>query len=408
MDYLDKVFNNMEDAVVITDPFKRIVTACNPATEKIFGYKQHEIINQSPSLLHFDHEDYLNFGDTIKKELKNNDTLTLLHKFRHKSGKAILCKNTFSVIKDKSGNLQEVINILRDVSRETQALEDLAESENRFRTIFDQAAVGVAQTEIKTGRFVKINNMLSQITGYSKTELLKMSFRDISHPDELDENLDLSQQLLRGEINGYSLEKRYITKKGDSVWVHLTVSPMWKKGETPDYSVAVIKDISQEKLAKQAIYESERLFRTIFDHAPIGVGLVETATKKIINVNREYCNIFGYTKEELLAMTYSDFTYPEDQATDREIAESILKGKISEYSTEKRYIHKNGNIINAILTVSPLAEDSKQTKYNISIIQDITETKNLQDELMKSQDSRRWEFLPEALRMTLITCLPPS
>ena len=126
----------------------------------------------------------------------------------------------------------------------------LLASEERFRAIFEQAAVGVAQIVSRTGDFVRINQRYADIVGYTIEEMEHLTFQEITHPDDLQEDLDNMQRLLDGEIREFSMEKRYYHKNGSIVWVNLTVSPMWEIGEEPNHHIAVVEDITERKQAE--------------------------------------------------------------------------------------------------------------------------------------------------------------
>ncbi|MDP2839565.1 MAG: PAS domain S-box protein, partial [Syntrophales bacterium] len=107
----------------------------------------------------------------------------------------------------------------------------LRESEGRFRALVEQAAVGVAEIELSTGRFCTVNRRLCGMVGRTEEELLASTFQAITHPEDLHLQEEKTALLLAGKIGRYSLEKRYIRKDGEIVWVNITVSPLWKPGE---------------------------------------------------------------------------------------------------------------------------------------------------------------------------------
>ncbi|BAZ50685.1 two-component hybrid sensor and regulator [Nostoc sp. NIES-4103] len=141
--------------------------------------------------------------------------------------------------------------ILAEVTATKLAEIALRENEAKFRAMFDQAAVGIAQVALD-GQFMQINAALCEITGYSYAELMQMNFRDITHPDDLANDWAQGQRVLAREINGYSLEKRYIRKDGGIIWVNLTASVVWDANGQPKYAVGIIEDISDRKRAEAA------------------------------------------------------------------------------------------------------------------------------------------------------------
>jgi diguanylate cyclase (GGDEF)-like protein/PAS domain S-box-containing protein len=133
----------------------------------------------------------------------------------------------------------------------------LQQSEEKFQVIFEQAAVGVAQIESKTGKFIKINNKYCDIVGYTEEEMLFNTFQEITHPDDLHEDLMNMELLFQRKIREFTMVKRYIHKDGSNVWVNLTVSPMWKPDEEPSHHVAVVEDITDaHKLSEQLSYQA--------------------------------------------------------------------------------------------------------------------------------------------------------
>jgi PAS domain S-box-containing protein len=128
----------------------------------------------------------------------------------------------------------------------TQAHEALRESEARFRGTFENAAVGIANTDVQ-GRFLRVNDKLCDIVGYTREELLERSFAQITHPEHLLENLELYARLWRGEVPSFTTEKRYTRKDGSAVWGELTVSLQSDATGAPRYAIAVVEDVSDRK-----------------------------------------------------------------------------------------------------------------------------------------------------------------
>ncbi len=128
----------------------------------------------------------------------------------------------------------------------TDLADALAASESRFTATFEQAAVGIAHVG-PNGSWLNVNQRCLEILGYSKAELLHLTFVDLTYPDDLQSDLALVNELLNGERRSYSMEKRYIRKDGDIVWANLTVSLVRRQDNSPDYFISVIEDITLRK-----------------------------------------------------------------------------------------------------------------------------------------------------------------
>lgn len=149
-----------------------------------------------------------------------------------------------------------------EVSKHIQTENDLRKSEERFRATFDQAAVGIAHVS-PDGRFLRINQKFCDIVGYSKEEMLKLSFQEITHPDDLDMDLDFVRKILDGKIDTYSIEKRYRQKNGGFIWILLTVSLVRNKSGEPKWAVSVVKDISERKKTEKKINEYQNRLQAL-------------------------------------------------------------------------------------------------------------------------------------------------
>ena len=157
---------------------------------------------------------------------------------------------------------------LREAEERTErkrAEEALRESEERFRATFEQAAVGISHNSLD-GRWLRVNQRLCDIVGYSREELLEKTFQDITHPDDLDADLEKVHQLLAGKIETYSMQKRYLKKGGSIAWINLTVSLVREPSGEAKYFIAVIEDITERKQAGEALQEVREAERQRIAH----------------------------------------------------------------------------------------------------------------------------------------------
>ena len=124
-----------------------------------------------------------------------------------------------------------------------------------FQNAFDHAAIGMALVA-PDGRFLRINRSVAQLTGYTEPELLKLRFQDITHPDDVDLDVENAEKMLCGESSTYQMEKRYIHKGGSVVWVLLSVSLVCDAGGKPLFFISQIQDITARKEAEEKLHEA--------------------------------------------------------------------------------------------------------------------------------------------------------
>lgn len=147
---------------------------------------------------------------------------------------------------------------ISDLTRRRQVEATLNATEERFRATFEQAAVGIAHVATD-GTFLRVNQRLCEITGYSRVELLKATFQQITHPEDLDADLEQLQAVLAGTLENYSMEKRYFRKDGSIAWVDLTVSLVKGSGGEPAYFISIIEDIGARKAIEETLRQAEKM-----------------------------------------------------------------------------------------------------------------------------------------------------
>jgi PAS domain S-box-containing protein len=261
--------------------------------------------------------------------------------------------------------------VQRELTERKQAEEALRESEERFRSTFENAPVGMAHVGLD-GRWLRVNDTLCAITGYSREELLAKTFGDITHPDDLEKSWARVQSLLTGELSTYSMEKRYLRKDGSVVWVEITVSLRRDAGGRPLYLIGAVEDITDRKKGQEVLRESEERFRSYFELGLIGMAIT-SPSKGILEVNEEICKTLGYERDELLHKTWAELTHPDDIAADIAEFNRVLAGEIDGYSLDKRFIRKDGRIIYATISLKCLHLADGSLDYFLALVQDITE-----------------------------------
>ena len=170
-----------------------------------------------------------------------------------------------SLARGKSGEPRYFISVVQDISEAKRATAALRESEERFRRTFELAGSGVAHIGMDR-RFVRVNRRLCEMTGYSEDELLRLTGREISHPEDVDVINAQRPSLYAGEIDAVRVEKRYLRKDGSVIWVAFTMVVERNAAGEPQYEIAFFDDITARKQAEAALRESEERFRQLAHH----------------------------------------------------------------------------------------------------------------------------------------------
>lgn len=174
---------------------------------------------------------------------------------------------------------------------------ELREAEERFHRTLEHAPIGMALVA-PDGGFLEVNRSLCEIVGYSSEELLALTFQDITHPDDLETDLEYVRQMLAGEFRTYQMHKRYLHKDGRIIWIKLSVSLIREATGEPLYFVSQIEDITSAKRADEALREAQSRLQAIFDHVPAGLSLRDL-DGRYIHVNNYVARALGTTTEEL-------------------------------------------------------------------------------------------------------------
>ena len=178
----------------------------------------------------------------------------------------------------------------------------LRESEERFRSTFDNAAVGMAHVA-PDGSWLRVNRRVCEIVGYEPEELLQITFQDITHPDDLEADLGLLQETVEGKRDNYRIDKRYFRKDGSIVWVTLTVGCVRKPDGEVDYFISVIQDVTEQKRMHRALAESEARFRAIQQISPDGFMICSSARNEAGEIEDFRCDFANPAAENLARRT---------------------------------------------------------------------------------------------------------
>ncbi len=262
--------------------------------------------------------------------------------------------------------------------------------EQLFKLTFENAAVGMAQIS-QDGRFIMVNNKLSEITGYSKEELLVKRFQDITHPDDLEADLIQAEALYRGEISSYSMEKRYIRKDGTNVWIKLTGSALSTESGGFNMFVAVIEDISEKKKTEEALHKSLQLYKITSSAAKIGTYFRNLQTGEN-QWSPEFLALYGLKPDESIVMKdgIPEAVHPEDRDKVLKLAQQHYAQSInSEFSIDHRVILPGGSIRWVNIRGVTERDHHKNPIKTYGIVMDISERVESEKALKENEEKFR-------------------
>lgn len=260
----------------------------------------------------------------------------------------------------------------REVEKRTEAL---AASEQNFRAFFEMASVGVAQVDALSGRFRQVNKKYCDIVGYTEAEMQSRTFRDITHPEDLEFDRQLRRDLVHGAIPEFTVEKRYLHKSGRAVWVLVTASPMWRPGERPDCCLAVARDITKRKQAEEELVFAAK----VFEHSIEGI-VVTDKDGTILQVNSAFTQITGYTAEEAVGRNPRVLKSDRHDASFYQMMWERLN-RDGQWSGEIWNRRKGGEIYPEWQTINAVRNPYGQITNYVSIFHDISELKRQQEAL---------------------------
>lgn len=248
-------FENTPVAIIEWSPDLKVVSWPKRA-EQLFGWRADEVLGRRLHDWKFVYQEgaseTLDFADTL---IGGSQVMaTRLNRNYRKDGSIIWCQWHNSILRDADGLPLSIFTLATDVTAQQQALEALHESEARFRSIFEQAAVGIAMLEAD-GRWHSSNQRFREMLGYSEAELVAASCQSMTHAHDRALEVELRQRVLTGLQDDYTLEKRYRHKNGEEVWVSLFVRRIDATPSSPMRLVLAAENIGQRKLSEQRVQQ---------------------------------------------------------------------------------------------------------------------------------------------------------
>ena len=280
----------------------------------------------------------------------------------------------------------------RDISARKHVEQALEESEERFRATFEEAALGIAHVALD-GRWLRVNQRLCDILGYTRDELFLRTNQSMSHPDDLHEELDLLSHLLAGDLSTYSIAKRYVHKNGATVWVDVTMSVVTPRSGAARYLLAFVEDITGRRAAEEQLRQQFVLTRSLTDNTTEALFMMDTAGR-VTFLNPAAEQLSGWEASEIVGKVLHDtIHYLKPDGTLNAMLESPLTAVLTTgtgvRNHEDMFVRKDGSFVPVLCANAPIIDPSGMIMGAVLAVHDNTERKRAERALRESEERYR-------------------
>jgi PAS domain S-box-containing protein len=378
------VFYSIGEAVITTNR-EGFVNLVNPIAEWLTGWTEAEAKGKALNdIFHvIDNDINAAVENQVQRILQEGLRVKLTNHFLliARNGSKHPIAGSGAPIRSENNTISGVVLVFHDQTKERAVENALRESEERFRLAFEYAGIGMGLLSIE-GRWLRANQSICEMLGYSEDELRQKTFQELTHPDDLPLNLIEAQQLVAGEIPYMHVEKRYRHRNGHYVWARLTTSIVRSAEGRPQYYVSQIENITEHKLAEEKLIESEERYKRITTGLTDYLYTVKIKNGKAIEtIHNDACIVItGYTPKEFAADPYLWINMVVHE--ERELVAYHFSKIIAEKDVppiEHRIICKDGKIRWISDTAIPKYDSNGELISYDGVIKNITERKRAED-----------------------------
>jgi len=295
------------------------------------------------------------------------------------NGREIFFDTLKSPILDAKGNVTGVLGVSRNVIERNLEESSVRLSNERFSSIFQQAPLGIAVIDSNTGEIHEVNPRFAKIAGRTIEEIKNIDWMSITHPDDVQEDLDNMALLNAGKIPGFTMDKRYLHPDGSIVWIRMTIVPQSVEGDISPRHLCMIDDITDRKLAEKELADKEERFRSLVENIPGSTYRCQPGGQRtMLFVSNEIEALSGYPAADFIGenpvRTFAEIMHPDDILPIRENTDKAVSEKTF-YINEYRIIDKQGLIHHVHTKGQAIYASDGSPKYLDGIIFDVTEQK---------------------------------
>jgi len=307
-----------------------------------------------------------------------------------KDGSEVWVELEIQPMHDESGRISGFMAIQVDVTDRKRIENELVRKESQFRFIYEKSPVGISLVHGQRADTRVINAAHERITGVSAQQSTDtQNYVKATHPEDRDAQRILTEQLYRGQIDRYALEKRYVHPGGKVVWALFTMHLFRDPDSADVQEVTTVVDITELKKAQEEAAREQARFRFIFEALPIGVAWRHMNREGVLTrlVNDAHLEICGLRREDLNKRgVFAGISHPDDQAAQNQMYAQLNSGSIDHFTLEKRYLRPDGSAVWVVLTMQRrILPDG--TFEELSTLVNITRQKRQEEELRTAKDA---------------------
>ena len=375
------------EAIITIDPHG-VITAWNPAAERLFGYPAADAIGRPFTLMTPD-ADLVDGQDPLLQLVTGEAEFRTGAKRQHQNGSLIDVEMTISAIRDPAGTPLGNAIVAHEAPKVTiDRAAARRKAPARPGDTRSLSYIALARTPGAEPEIVYLSPQFTEVTGHVLRGTSGHSGIDgLVHPDDREHRAALRRQ---AEQAGEPLEAEYrlLTSDNQTIWVREWATMVESDQGGPGCWLGYVDDISQERHLEAAIAASDLRFQTVFENAPIGMALVGPDLR-FFRANRALCDMLGYSEPELVTRTVADITHPDDLATTAEATRRLVAGEIPATQLEKRYVRRNGEVLWGLISSSAVRDETGAIGYFIAQIADITARKAVEAERITTNQHLR-------------------
>ena len=352
---------------------------------EITGYTREELVGKSFSDITV--EDDMPANESQNRRLLSGeiDSYVLEKRYRRKDGRIIWVKISVNLVRTRLGEPDYYFSTVENIDDLKHAEHALEEQQARFRAFWDNSPFNQSLKDPK-GRLIEVNRNYRDTYNLADEEVRGRTLTE-AHGTEWGSDVDdFDREILR-TLSTRTADITVPGKHGEDLTIRVTKFPVYDREDQVVGVGGISFDITNQVRSAREMRESEERFRATFEQAAVGIAHV-AVDGQWLKINERYCEIVGYSEEELRRISFRDITYPEDLEDDLSLRESLISGEIDSLKSEKRYVHKDGYPIWVHVTASVTRPSKDDDPYLIVVIEDISDRKAAEAALAAQLDQQ--------------------